>query len=161
MPSMMESREHRALFNPAAVSVVLARQCQGSRQRGRTQIPLTIALAGSLIAFHPRARLILPGNVGANFVTWLEREPQVKVDVAASLRGSSHWLRQGLAFALSNNVCAWIGPASLAIGDAAPEDKISGHSEMAEIQRSAYFLGRWLPEAGTEATVLALLGMRP
>lgn len=156
-----ESREHRALFNPAAVSVVLARQCQGSSDRGRAELAMSLASVGLVIAFHPRARGALPSTIRTNFVTWLEREPQVKVDVAASLRGSQDWLRQGLTFALSHGVCNWVAPASLTIGPAAPPVGISGQSEMVEMQRSAYFLGRWLPEAGSEATVLALLGMRP
>lgn len=159
--SMAESREYRALFNPAAVAVVLARQCQGAVDRGRSSVPLTVAAAGTLIAFHPRARKALPGNIRTNLVSWLEREPQVKVDVAASLRGSQGWLRQGVVFALAHDVCSWLGPASIGVGSAAPALRIAGDSDMTEMQRSAFFLGRWLPEAGSEATVLALLGMRP
>lgn len=156
-----DAREHRALFNPAAVALVLARQCEGGLDRGRPVLPLSLACVGALIAFHPRARMTLPSTIRTSFVTWLERNPQARVDVAASLRGSHLWLRQGLTFALAHGVCAWVAPSSLATGPSAPSRRISGESEMAEMQRSAYFLGRWLPEAGSEATVMALLGMRP
>lgn len=156
---LYESREHRALFNPAAVALVLARQCQGGMERGRSSLPLSLGFVGSLIAFHPRARRSLPGTIRTNFITWLERNPQTKVDIAASLRGSQPWLRQGLSFALAQGVCDWVAPASLATGASAPALRIIGESEMAEMQRSAFFLGRWLPEAGSEATVLALLGV--
>jgi len=157
----IESREHAALFNPAAVALVLARQCQGAVERGRSSLPLSLAYMGTLMVFHPRVRAALPGTISTNFVTWLERNPQAKADVATSIRGSGTWLNMGVSFSLAHQVCEWSPPASLQTGSAAPSPRIQGSTEMSEMERRAFFVGRWLPEAGSEATVLALLGTRP
>ncbi|ACU37028.1 three component ABC system middle component [Actinosynnema mirum] len=155
------SREERALFNPAFTGLVCARVVQGHAAKHNPSCRLPIVVMAAIMAFQPAVRDLLPKNTSANLPKWVEDNGAVKVHMAANVPGLADVVRPGLLFALQTGVLA-LDSSMVSLTRRAIPAAITGTSrETTAIQKAAHMLGRWLPTAGSTATTLTLLGVRP
>jgi hypothetical protein len=155
------SREERVLFNPAFTALVCCRVVQGHASKHTPACPLPIVFVAAIMALQPSVRGLLPRNTNASVPTWVEGNEEVRVHMAANSQGLMNVLRPGLVLALQTEMLA-LESSDLILRKGAISAAISGSApEVVAIQRTAHMLGRWLPTAGTTATVLTLLGVRP
>jgi hypothetical protein len=160
-PAVSWSREERALFNPAFTGLVCARVVQGHAVKHAPACPLPIVVTAAIMALQPAVRALLPGSTAASMPKWAEDNEAVKVHMAANVPGLTDVVRPGLLFALQTRVLT-LGSSALSLTGRAIPASITGSSpETVAIQKAAHMLGRWLPTAGTTATALSLLGVRP
>lgn len=155
------SREERALFNPAFTALVCARVVQGHAAKHESACPMPIVITAVIMALQPAVRVLLPRTTSASMPKWAEDNEAVRVHMAANIPGLTGVVRPGLLFALQTGVLV-LESSSLSLGSRAIPATITGSSpETVTIQKAAHLLGRWLPTAGTTATTLTLLGVRP
>lgn len=155
------SREERALFNPAFTGLVCARVVQGHAAKHTPACPLPIVVTAAVMAFQPAVRALLPANTGASMPKWAEDNETVRVHMATNTPGLIDVVRPGLLFALQTAVLTLQSSALTLTRRTIPATITGSSPETVAIQKAAHMLGRWLPTAGTTATALTLLGVRP
>jgi hypothetical protein len=155
------SREERALFNPAFTGLVCARVVQGHAVKHTPLCPLPIVVTATVMALQPAVRALLPRSTAASMPKWAEDNSAVRVHMATNVPGLTEVVRPGLLFALQTGVLA-LESSALSLTRRTIPTTVTGQSpETVAIQKAAHMLGRWLPTAGTTATALTLLGVRP
>lgn len=156
------SREERALYNPAFTALLAGRAVQGHLDRYNQPCPLAVAVLASVMALQPAVRRVLPETVRSGLIRWLEENKSVKVAMLQNATALSAVVRPGVVLALHNRVLGIDESGHLFVEPRRLPKKISGLTpEIDAIETAAYFLGRWLPSAGSLSTVMALLGVRP
>jgi hypothetical protein len=153
--------EEIVLFNPAFVALLYVRTVQGwTSETGEDGVPFHFAHLAVAMTLHTPTRRAIPDRMNANFVDWIQRNPEVAARLPKSAQALGPLLRGGLLFALSSDVCRWRPPNVLMIDRGAKS--IRGESEeVIACQRAARFLGRWLPKSGSAASIFGLLKVRP
>jgi hypothetical protein len=155
------SREERALFNPAFMALVCCRVVQGHTSKHGHSCPLPIAVTAAVMALQPAVRALLPSTTAASLPRWAEDNQSVRVLMAANASSLSSVVRPGVLFALQTGVLG-LDSAGLQLRPRAISATITGSApHPVAIQKAARMLGRWLPTAGSTATTLTLLGVRP
>jgi len=154
--------EDRALLNPAFTSVLIARFSGSYQEATSGPAPVTLTFLAVTMILHGPTRSALPARTSTNFLSWLENNDEIRIKLPDKAAGIAPIIREGLLFSLANDICRFVPPTMVSLGARRPRGAPQGRSaEVVQCQRSAMFLGRWLPRAGGEATVLALLGVRP
>jgi hypothetical protein len=155
------SREERSLFNPAFMALLSCRAVQGHATKHGPVCPLPLVVASVVMALQPAVRALLPATTAANLPRWAEDNPSVRVLMAANAPALSAVVRPGLLFALQIRALE-LGTAGLQLRPRSIPAGISGTSPTSvAIQKTAHMLARWLPTAGSTATALTLIGVRP
>lgn len=155
-------REDAALFNPGFVSVLLARSAIGHSQEVARPIPIPIAFVAVSVALHRWSRESLPNSIRTNFVRWLDEHPDATTTLPIRAAAFAPVASEGLLFGLAHGLFEITNGATIAVpAHASLGGMTRGTAETQATQRAAVFLGRWLGKAGSPATVLSLLGVRP
>ncbi|MEU9504814.1 three component ABC system middle component [Micromonospora sp. NPDC048170] len=155
------SREERSLYNPAFVGILVIRATQGyEAERGRG-CHMALAATAATMSLTPQVRFSLPKSTAANAVSWIEKESEAMAFLAQSVPAYSPLVRNGMLHAMRMRALVLAPPSALHATRVVPKLIKGETSETIEIQRAAYFLGRWLPQAGSMSTILSLLGVRP
>ena len=155
-------REEAFLFNPAFLAVLLARACEGYEAEKESPMPITLGFVSLSLALHRPTRLRFPRAVSTNLLRWTLDNPDLLATAPTRANALVPLLRNGLLFALANGVCSLASHASISVAPDADLPSARGiTNEVVECQRSAQFVGRWFGRAGSQETVLAVLGIRP
>jgi len=156
------SREERALYNPAFTALVTCRAVQGHETQYSQSCPITVAVLAAVMALQPAVRRTLPKTFGSGLTRWLEENKGVKVAMSQNTTALAAVVRPGLLLALQSSMLHVDAQGQLTVAPRALKKTINGATdEVQDIQKAAYFLGRWLPSTGSLSTVMTLLGVRP
>ncbi|MEU6244661.1 three component ABC system middle component [Streptomyces sp. NPDC047024] len=155
-------RGERALFNPAFMALVCGRAVREHRAHDE-HCPVVIVMAAAVMALQPGIRNLLPKNTNASLAKWVDDHAEIRVMMAANTTALAPVARAGLLFATQTGVLKAHRNAtvSLATPRAIPAQPRGSAPTALAIQKAAGMLGRWLPTAGSTATTLTLLGVRP
>jgi hypothetical protein len=158
------SLEDRRLLNPAFCGVLSASTAAGHQREVGRALPFIYAYLVLPLVLHPETRERLPTSVATKLVTWTERNSDLVAQIPRRVADLASASRAGLLFAgvggaITFGQAATIsstdsGSAALQYGRAA-----SSTPEIRDAQHRAVFLGRWFSGSGTQATVLAALGI--
>ena len=153
--------EVAALFNPAFMGLVARRAVEGATIEGSNGLPLELVIVSSGIAVAQDLRQSLTMTTATHFTSWLVANPEVGVLSAQRIAAIAPLARAGILFALQHDLVVLEG-SNLVLGEHGPTKKVSASSsEVANIQKAAIYLGRWLSRQGKPSYVLALLGVTP
>jgi hypothetical protein len=160
------SLEDRRLLNPAFCGALLAASAAGHVKDGEgAGLPYVYAYLVLPLILHPETRARLPTTVATKLVTWAERNgefvaqlPRRLIELATATREGL--LLAGLAGAVTLGDRAELLPGLSTKALTGYEKQPTTTPEVAECLKRALFLGRWLAGSGTQATVLAALGVR-
>lgn len=161
MNSHSLSREERALYNPAFTAVLCARAVQGYWKEYNAPCPIPVAIVAPIMALQPSIRKVLPSTTNAGIMQWIDRNKVVKISMALNTAALASIVRPGLLFTLQSQVlrCEENG---LTLQPRTISKKVNGDTELSiVVQKSAVYLGRWIPSTGSLSTVLTLLGVKP
>jgi hypothetical protein len=157
----MKSPEVAALFNPAFIALLLVRSARTYHREAEESLPLIYAPIITTISLYPEARSTLSMNVTTKFAAWIDRSAHMQPSLSAKIVDMVPIVNEAILFALLHNVLL-LREGGLAPGGTKLANTIRGDTEDAEFaQRVAAYLGRWLPRAGSPATVCAMLGVAP
>lgn len=156
-----KSPEVAALFNPALVALLLVRAARSYQNESSESLPLVYAPIITTISLYPEARSTLSMNVSTKFATWIDRSSYLQSLLREKIVDMVPTVNEGILFALLYNVLR-LREGGLAPGDIRLANAVRADTEdVATAQRVATYLGRWLPRAGSPATVCAMLGVAP
>jgi Family of unknown function (DUF6521) len=156
-----KSPEVAALFNPALIALLLLRAARTYQLETNEGLPLIYAPIITTISLYPEARSTLSMNVTTKFATWIDRSAYLQSAIKERIVDMVPTVNEGIMFALLYNVLQ-LREGRLAPGSAGVANTIRADTEdVATAQRVSAYLGRWLPKAGSPATVCAMLGVTP
>lgn len=163
-PWTNRSHEERALLNPSFFSLLFWHAATGHMVEGGAGLPFGTSFLVLPLVLHRETRESLPKMVTTSLPVWLDDNPLVRARLAERARTLVPYSREALLFGGTRGF--------LTIS----EDRVSAEQGWkrkisAELRRSsdevrscakrADFLGRWFARAGSPATVMALMGVRP
>lgn len=162
MNTLIHSREERALYNPAFTALVTSRVVQGHVVQYGRSCPIAVAVLATVMAIQPAVRRSLPKTLNSGLIRWVEENKSVKVAMSQNTTALATVVRSGLLLALQRGTLQLDEEGQLNLAPRGLPKQINGGTEQVQaIQKSAYFLGRWLPSTGSLSTVMTLLGVRP
>ncbi|MEU4664192.1 three component ABC system middle component [Micromonospora chalcea] len=155
--------EEEALFNPAFIALLYARVVQGWQQEGHGEegAPAHLSSLAVTMALHSPTRLLAPKTIRTSFVDWVQQNPDINAFFPRAALGLTPLVKDGLIFALVNDVCRWTSPASIMLGQRLSKTIRGDTPDFLSCQRGAVFFGRWLSRSGRPSSIFALLGVRP
>jgi hypothetical protein len=163
-PWTNRSPEERALLNPSFFSLLFWHAATGHMAEGGAGLPFGTGFLVLPMVLHRETRESLPKMVTTSLPVWLDDNPLVRARLAERARTLVPYTREALLFGGTRGFLT------------VSEDRVSAEQGWkrkisAELRRSsdevrscakrADFLGRWFARAGSPATVMALMGVRP
>jgi hypothetical protein len=157
-------REERTLLNPGFCSNLLWHATRGHASLDGTALALEEAFLILPIVLDRRTREALPRDTRTSLAAWLELEPLVRGRIATRAQLLANFTKEALLF---GGVHGFITSANGRIhggdewGKAVRKSLRASSDEVRETAKRAEFVGKWFAHAGSVATVLALIGVRP
>lgn len=156
------SREEHALYNPALTALLVGRAVQGHEQQYSAPSPIAVAILSTVMALQPSIRAALPKTTGSGIVRWAEENKLVRASNMQNASTLSRVVRPGLSLALQRGLVTVTPTGRLVVPPRVLPKSIAGDSDdLLNLQKAAFFLGRWLPSSGNLSTIMTLLGVRP
>ncbi|MGC5041491.1 three component ABC system middle component [Streptomyces sp. DT190] len=156
------SRDERALYNPAFTGLTVARCVQGHQAEVNRPCPVAVAILAAVMALQPTIRNVLPRSTASGLHRWVQEHSAVRSSMALNATAIAGVVRPGLLMALQTRTLVCDIDGNLHVPKRALKKAITGESDdVVAVQKAAFFLGRWLPSAGSISTVMTLLGVRP
>ena len=173
----MKDWEHRPtevanLLNPAFVAVLLRQAVDGYESEAGGAMPFPLVFLVPAFSLHPPTAARLPRAVKApktgasTFHPWLQNDDNrdVVVDLGRRVADVAPFVREALLFAGQRRVLEFDADGRVTAGRNKPYG-VTGfvrlNEDVASAMKNSKFMGRWLALAGTDATIFALLGLRP
>lgn len=163
-PWLNRAPEERALLNPCYLSLLLWGAATGYTAESGVGLPFGMAFLVNPLVLHRETRESLPIKVTTSLAVWLEDHQITRARGAERARALASFTKEALMFGGVRGLLRlkdvqisaepdWKKPIAAEL--AKSSDEVSSCSKKAE------FLGRWFARAGSPATVMALLGVRP
>lgn len=155
--------EEAGLFNPAFGCLLVAKAVEGYRKQVGQGLPFPLAFLVLPAVLHSDTRCALPSTTRSVMQNWVTENGALLADFPERVRRVAHLTKEGILFGLQHDKLGLAegrllpGRRPFATKTALPEST----SETEDCLRAAAFLGRWLPTAGTPATILSSWGVRP
>jgi hypothetical protein len=161
---MSRPPEERALLNPAFCSCLLWQAATGYENVANTPLPLDIAFLVLPIVLHRQTRESLPKTTTTALAVWLERNELQRSMVANQAKKLVPFTKEAIIFGgvyglidVKNGTIrsndTWKKAINADLKDSTPEVRMcAGQAE---------FVGRWFAKAGSSATVMTILGVKP
>lgn len=163
-PWTSRSPEERALLNPSFFSLLFWQAATGHMDEGGVGLPFGTAFLVLPIVLHRETREALPKTVTTSLPVWLDDNGLVRAQLAARARTLVPYTREALLF---GGVRGFLAVSTATVSaEQGWKRKISSElkrssDEVRSCAKRADFLGRWFARAGSPATVMALMGVRP
>jgi hypothetical protein len=156
--------EERALLNPSFCSMVLWHAIGGYAVNANAGFPVEVAFLILPLVLHGETREALPSTISTSLAVWLDQHPLVRARFPERARMLAAFTREGLTFGGLYGLLVFAGNLVTAQGDRRKTVQAilkTSSDEVRACAKKAEFVGRWLAKAGTPATVMALIGVRP
>jgi Family of unknown function (DUF6521) len=156
--------EERSLLNPAFCSCLLWNAASGYKGADVQPLPFDLAFLVLPIVLHRATRESLPRAPNTSLVAWLHDNPLPRVNIPETSRSLAPFTREAMIFGATHRILS-ITPKHL-IAEPTWRTRITQHlaglsTEVADCAKRAMFVGKWFARAGSPATVMAVLGVRP
>lgn len=158
------SADERALFNPAFTSVVVWHAATGYYSARDQLLSLPLAFLILPMVLPTEVRNALPRSRSTSLATWLSDNSLVRSDIARHAHALESTTKEALVFGGTHRLyeLGKSGIAPRADFEQAIRDNLrTGSQEIISCVRRAEFVGRWFGAAGSEDTVLELVGVKP
>lgn len=149
--------ETAALFNPPLLALVIARIASGWTSSLDRPLPLPIVFPASALLLHEGARTALPGTRRTRLAPWVEEHGRERLEVADLAIALAPRLREGLRLGVRHGLLEAHEAGVAATAQPAAPSALT--SETRTILDRAPWVGVWLADAASPATVLLLLGV--
>lgn len=158
------SPEERALLNPSFFSLLLWHAAIGHATETSAGLPFGTGFLVLPILLHRGTRDSLPKTVATSVPVWLDNNPLVRARLAERARTLVPYTREALLFGGTHGI--FTVQADRITAEQGWQRRITAElrrssDEVGFCAKRAEFLGRWFARAGSPATVMALMGVRP
>jgi hypothetical protein len=158
------SHEERALLNPGFCANLLWHAASGYTSDGESALSFEESFLVLPFVLHRETRETLPRSNRTSLAVWLNENPLARGRVASRARLLIPFTKEALMFGgvhglirLDRNrvqaEATWKRVVNQALAESSDEVK--------SCAKRAAFIGKWFAQAGSAATVLALIGVRP
>jgi len=164
IPWLNRSPEERALLNPSFVSVLIWHAATGHMAGGAVGLPFGTAFLVAPLVLHRETREALPRMLKTSLPVWLADNQLVRARLAERARTLVPYTREALLFGGMRGflkVSADVVSAEQGWKRRVSAELARSGDEVRSCAARANFLGKWFARAGSPATVMALLGVRP
>ena len=158
------SREERALLNPAFCTNLLWHAAHGYSDGHNSFLSFEESFLVLPIVLHRETREGLPRFTRTSLAVWLHENPLARSKVVSRVRLLVPFTKEALSFGGMYGFVQLSGgklQAELAWRKAINQVLKEASAEVRDCAKRADFVGKWFAEAGSAATVLALMGVRP
>ncbi|SEJ39653.1 hypothetical protein SAMN04487917_105313 [Arthrobacter sp. yr096] len=154
-------RDSAALFNPALLAVTVLRGVQGAVEEGKRGLPWETAYLVVPMCLDADVRSALSMRLNTPMVSWIASHPSERAAIPGKAAAISPLVTVGLDLALRTRTLAIDGALIVPGEHKVPKVIKSASSEVAQIQKAAKYLGRWLTVNPNTTAVLNIFGVRP
>jgi hypothetical protein len=154
-------RDSAALFNPAFLTVLIGRGVQGAVQQEREGLPWEVAYLVVPMCLDAQTRESLPMRINSPVVSWVAKNPEVRSLLPGKLSAMSHLVSEGISFGLTGDVLELDQHILRTGSHRLPKTSTGSTPEVRDIQKTAYFLGRWFAAYPSTQGLYSLFGVRP
>jgi hypothetical protein len=158
------SHEERALLNPGFCANLLWHAANGYASDGDNALSFEESFLVLPFVLHRATRETLPRTSRTSLAVWLDENPLARGRVASRARLLVPFTKEGLMFGAVHGLiridkgsvrpaAAWKRTVNRTLTESS--DEVKGCA------KRATFIGKWFAHAGSAATVLALIGVRP
>jgi hypothetical protein len=158
------SHEERALLNPGFCATLLWHAARGYAGEGDNLLSFEESFLVLPFVLHRGTRETLPRSSRTSLAAWLDEYPLARGRVASRARLLVPFTKEALAFGGAHGLIrldegrlrgdpAWQRAVNRTLK--VTSDEVNGCANR------AVFIGKWFAQAGSAATVLALIGVRP
>ena len=158
------SQEERALLNPGFCANLLWHAASGYASGDNGALSFEESFLVLPFVLHRETRETLPHSSRTSLAVWLDEHPLARGTVASRARLLVPFTKEALTFGGVHGlirldggrlraVATWKRAVNRALTESSDEVKVCA--------KRAAFIGKWFAKAGSAATVLALIGVRP
>jgi hypothetical protein len=158
------SHEERALLNPGFCATLLWHAARGYASEGDIALSFEESFLVLPFVLHRGTRETLPRSSRTSLAAWLDEYPLARGRVASRARLLVPFTKEALTFGGAHGLIrldegrlradpVWQRTVNRTLK--VTSDEVKGCASRAA------FIGKWFAEAGSAATVLALIGVRP
>jgi hypothetical protein len=164
IPWIDRSPEERALLNPSFFSFLFWHAATGHLGESGNGLPFGTTFLILPMVLHRETRESLPKTVTTSLPVWLDDNQLVRARLAERARTLVPYTKEALMF---GGIRGFLKVSAVSVfAEQGWKRKISAGvkgstDEVRSCAKKADFLGRWFARAGSPATVMALLGVRP
>lgn len=158
------SREERAILNPGFCANLLWHAARGYSDGRATALSFEESFLVLPFVLHRETREGLPRSTRTSLAVWLYENPLARSRVASRARLLVPFTKESLTFGGVHGLIRLDGGRVHAELDwRKTVNKVLKESseEVRDCAKRADFVGKWFAQAGSAATVLALMGVRP
>jgi hypothetical protein len=149
-----------ALLNPALLAIISAAAASQYERESHEAMPWPLMFLVAPLVLHRGTREALPRTTRTHLSTWITNNPVIRAGFPQRAQSLTKTVREGLRFGITYGVLSVTtdgGMRGILPRSAQP---IEG-GDVAEVIRSAGFVGKWFTRADQAATLFALLGVAP
>lgn len=158
-------REEAYAFNPAFLSSIMTEFVREFTKAKHESSPITFVYLFPALSLHRQTRERFPSRTVTSLYEWIQDHEDVLVDLPRRTRALLPIMRDGLKFAIYQQVIEFDGGKGLTLGPKkghfTPKFMESLTTDVNEVILTSRFLARWFAKSGSEASVLSGWGVRP
>jgi hypothetical protein len=156
--------EEKALLSPSFCSMLLWSAAGGYSSGAGGPLPLDVTFLVLPIVLHCETRELLPKAVTTSLAVWLAEHPLARSRIAERAARLVAFTKEALMFGGLHGLLDLAGGSVTANADW--KSKVAGalrspSDEVRACAKRADFVGKWFAKAGSPATVMALVGVKP
>ncbi len=158
------SHEERALLNPGFCANLLWHAASGYTRDGDSALSFEESFVVLPFVLHRDTREALPRSGRTSLAAWLDDNPLARGRVTSRARLLVPFTKEALAFGGVHGFICFDGGrlrAEASWKRAVKRALAASSDEVRDCAKRADFIGKWFAQAGSAATVLALIGVRP
>ena len=158
------SHEERALLNPALCANLLWHAAKGYASDGDHALSFEESFLVLPFVLHRATRETLPRTSRTSLAVWLDENPLARGKVASRARLLVPFTKEALMFGAVHGLIRLDGGSvrpSATWKRTVNRTLTESSDEVKSCAKRATFIGKWFAHAGSAATVLALIGVRP
>jgi hypothetical protein len=154
------SPELAALFNPAFCSLLVYTGVAHYQKQDKSGMPLPLAFLLLPVVLSSNLRETLPSTARTPFQLWLDREPQVKIQLAKRATNLAPITREALLFLVQRKRLALSGDRLLKVKVIKGVTTLHSYApELPPLVESVRILGNMFGKTNDAETVFASLGL--
>jgi len=147
------------LLNPAFCGELIRRCAHEYSKKGDTSLPFQLAFILLPLVLHKNIRESLPKKSNKNFVSWIEENQSLKMQLPHLIRVTVPYTKEAIMFLLMYQVIKINDLGNIEVIANSP--KITSRGEVAECYKKAELVGKWLVNSGSSQSIFINLGIKP
>lgn len=159
------SPEVASLFNPAFCGLLCYAAVKGYQSVDEAGMPFSESFLVLPLLLHEPTRRALPRQIRSPLMSWFSANPALRVGMSERVRQSTDLTREALMFMIAGEAIVISSGGVLLPGRISPRFNVARATtpnlDIRERVQQATLVGRLLARAGTQATVLATIGLTP